>query len=334
MKALLAVVLALGCVSPVLALPDTMHAAAADHGGGPEVLSIHEVPVPKIEADEVLIALHTASVASWEAGTRQNAGGHLKRPMILGSDGAGEIAAVGSGVHGFKVGDKVYACCGRGGFYAEYVAVKADRVAHLPKGMDLAQAGVLAISGFSALQGLDDVLGVKRGETLIIHGATGAVGTLAIQFAKQRGAKVLATASSEEGVALARRLGADVVVNGRTEDIVAAAKKFAPGGVDAVFGLAGGDALEHCIDALRQDGQGRVAYMYGLEPLPKPRYRIRMTLYSFNSGKAEFERLNRAAEAAKLIVPVGAEYPLANAAEAHKRLEAHGVLGKIELRIR
>jgi NADPH:quinone reductase-like Zn-dependent oxidoreductase len=254
--------------------------------------------------------------------------------MILGSDGAGEIAAVGSAVRGFKVGDKVYACCGRGGFYAEYVAVKADRVAHLPKGMDFAQAGVLAISGLSALQGLDDVLGVKRGETLIIHGAAGAVGTLAIQFARLRGAKVLATASSDEGLALARKLGADAVVNGRTEDIVAAARKFAPDGVDAVLGLAGGDALEHCIDALRRDGHGRVAYMYGLEPLPKPRYRIQMTLYSFNSGKAEFERLTRAAEAAKLIVPVGAEYPLADAAEAHKRLEAHGVLGKIELRVR
>src|SRR5690349_18751196 len=100
-----------------------MRAAAADHGGGPEVLSIHEVPVPRPEADEVLIAVYTASVASWEAGTRQNAGEHLSRPMILGSDGAGEIVAVGRGVHGFKVGDKVYACCGRGGFYAEYVAV-------------------------------------------------------------------------------------------------------------------------------------------------------------------------------------------------------------------
>src|SRR5690349_2870789 len=98
MKALLAALLALGCVSPAFALPETMRAAAADHGGGPEVLSIHEVPVPRIEADEVLIALDTASVASWESGLRQNAGEHLKRPMILGSDGAGQIAAVGSGV--------------------------------------------------------------------------------------------------------------------------------------------------------------------------------------------------------------------------------------------
>jgi NADPH:quinone reductase-like Zn-dependent oxidoreductase len=254
--------------------------------------------------------------------------------MVLGGDGAGEIAAVGTDVRGWKVGDKVYACCGRGGFYAEYVAVKADRVAHLPKGMDFAQAGVLAISGLSAIQGIDDVLGVKRGETLIIHGAAGAVGTLAIQFAKLRGAKVLATATNEEGMALARRLGADAVVNGRSDDVVAAARRFAPDGVDAVLGLAGGDALELCIDALRKDGRGRVAYMYGMEPLPKPRYRIRMTLYSFNSGAAEFERLNRAVEAAKLTVPVAAEYPLANAAEAHRRLEAGHLLGKIELRVR
>jgi NADPH:quinone reductase-like Zn-dependent oxidoreductase len=129
-------------------------------------------------------------------------------------------------------------------------------------------------------------------------------------------------------------LGADVVVNGRTGDIVAAARLFAPDGVDAVLGLAGGDVLERCIDALRHDNRGRVAYLYGMEPIPRPRYGIRMTLYSYISGHAEFERLNKAVEAVKLQVPIAAEYSLADAAQAHKRLGEGHLLGKIVVRVR
>jgi NADPH2:quinone reductase len=311
--------------------PDTMLAAAIDRGGGPDVLSVHRLPVPKVNADEVLIAVHTAGVGVWEASIRQHPGDRARFPMILGSDGAGTVAALGSGVRGFKVGDEVYGASDA--FYAEYVAVRVENITHIPQGVDLTEAGALAISGLSALQGIDDALQLKAGETLIIHGAVGGVGTLAIQFAKLRGAKVLATASNDEGLALATRLGADAVVNGRTGDIAAAAQRLATHGVDAVLGLAGGDALEHCIDALRNDGRGRVAYLYGMEPLPRPRFGIRMTLYSFVSGTSEFERLNRAVQMAKVQVPIAAEYPLAAASEAHKRLEGGHLLGKIVLRV-
>ena len=312
-------------------VPDTMLAAAMDRGGGPEVLSIHRLPVPKPNAGEVLIAVHATGVNVWEAGFRQNAREGVRFPVILGSDGSGTVAAIGAGVSGFKVGDKVYA---RGSaFYAEYTTARAEDVAHVPKGIGLTEAGILATSGLSALQGIDDVLHLKAGETLIIHGAAGAVGTLAVQFAKLRGVRVLATASDDAGLALVSRLGADAVVNGRTGDIEAAAKRFAPTGVDAVLGLAGGDALEHCIDTLRHDGRGRVAYLYGMEPLPKPRFGLQMILYSFVSGSGEFERLNKAVEAVKLQVPIAAEYPLADAAEAHKRLAAGHLLGKIVLRV-
>ncbi|HEY6457679.1 MAG TPA: NADP-dependent oxidoreductase [Steroidobacteraceae bacterium] len=309
-------------------VPQMMRAAAFDRAGGPEVLSIHELPVPVPGASEVLLALHGAGVAVWEADMRRHASNRAPYPLVLGSDGAGTIVAIGSGVHGFKVGDVVY---GTGiGFYAEYVKVGVDRIAPVPRGLDLTQASILAISGLSALQGIDDVLELKAGQTLIIHGAAGGVGTIAIQLAKLRGVRVLATATTDEGMALARQLGADAVVNGRTGDIAAAAKKFAPEGVDAVLGLAGGDALEHCIDALRP-GSGRVAYLYGLEPIPRPRGSIRMTLYNFVPGTKELERLNKAVEAAKLRVPVAATYSLADAAAAHRRLEAGHLLGKIVL---
>jgi NADPH:quinone reductase-like Zn-dependent oxidoreductase len=213
------------------------------------------------------------------------------------------------------------------------VAVRAENLAPIPQGIDFPEAGILAISGLSALQGIDDVLQLKAGDTLIIHGATGGVGTLAVQFAKRRGIKVLATASSEEGLALVRRLGADVAVNGRSGDIAAAARQLAPDGADAVLGLAGGAELERCIDELRKDGRGRVAYLSGMTPLPRPRFNYRMTLYSFIAGTREFGELNRIVAAGHTEVPVAAEFPLADAAAAHRRLEAGHLLGKIELRV-
>jgi NADPH:quinone reductase len=310
-------------------VPDTMLAAAIDKAGGPEVLSIHHLPVPKPKPGEVLLAVQAAGVGAWESGIRQNPGEHAQFPLILGYDGTGTVVALGAGVRGFEVGDKVY---GTGeAFYAQYVSVRADNIAHVPEGLSPAEAGVLAISGLSALQGLDDVLQVKADDTLIIHGGTGGVGTLAVQFARLRGVKVLATASSPEGMSLLSRLGADAVVNGRTGDIAAATRRLAPNGVDAVLGLAGGDSLERCIDALRSDGRGRVACLFGMEPLPQPRFNVRMTTYSFVSGAYEFERLNQAVDAGKPEVLIAAEYSLADAAGAHKRLEEGRLQGKIVL---
>ena len=313
-------------------VPETMRAAALDKGQDAESLSIHQLPVPKPGEGQVLIAVKTAGVGVWQAKYRPSESQDTHFPVILGSDGAGVIAAVGPGVHGFKVGDEVYGS--NAAFYAEYVVVPTEKVAHVPKGVKPTEAGVLAISGLSALQGLDDVLGVKAGDKLIIHGAAGSVGTLAVQFAKLRGAKVLATVSDDAGAALVKRLGADVVINGRTTDITAAARTFAPDGVDAVLGLAGGDSLEHCIDALRHDNRGRVAYLYGMEPLPRPRYGARMVLYSYIAGRDEFQRLNKAVEAARLQVPIAAEYSLADAGQAHKRLAEGHLLGKIAIRVR
>jgi NADPH:quinone reductase-like Zn-dependent oxidoreductase len=315
------------------AVPATMLAAAIDHGGGPEVLSIHRLAVPKPGAGQVLIAVHAAGVAVWDATARQDAGAGTHFPLVLGTDGSGIIAAIGAGVRDFKVGDAVYGAVEGlpGGFYAQYVVTAAEDVAHIPKGIGFAQAGVLAVSGLSALQGIDDVLQLQAGDTLIIHGASGAVGTLAVQFAKLRGVRVLATVTDAAGAALVTRLGADAVVNGKTGDISGAARRFAPHGVDAVLGLAGGPALERCIDALRGDRRGRVAYLYGMQPLPRPRLGIRMTLYSYVLGRSEFERLDRAVVAAHLRVPIAAEYPLADAAEAHRRLQAGHLLGKIVL---
>jgi len=320
-------------------LPKTMRAAAIDRSGGPEVLTVHILPVPQVGADEVLIAVRTAGVAVWDADIRQQLM-HVSKPqfpLVMGSDGAGLVAAVGKAVTKFKVGDAVYAYCWdnpKGGFYAEYAAVPAICVARLPKGVSPDSAGALGASGLTALQGIDGALRIQSGERLIIHGASGAVGTLAIQFAKLRGAKVLATASGEDGIALVRRLGADAAVDGRRGDIVAAAHSFAPQGADAVLALAAGDGLQRCIDALRAGG--RVAFPHGIASEPKPREGITIVPYDAieEAEDVALARLNQAVEARKFEIPIAAEYPLADAAKAHERLAAGRVLGKLLLRVR
>ena len=320
------------------AVPQTMRAAAIDKAGGPEVITLHTLPVPKPDADEVLIAMDTADVAVWDASVRAHPEElkHAHFPLVLGTDGAGVIAAVGSQVRGFKPGDRVYSYMWdnpKGGFYAEYVAVAARQVGHLPPGLSLRDAGAIAASALTAIQGVDDALHVSSGETLIVHGASGGVGSLALQFAKLRGARVLATASGEESASFVKGLGADMVVDGRKGDILGAARQLAPEGVDAVLAFAGGDALERCLEALKPGG--RIAFPWGVAPEPKPTVNVRSsTRYNAIAGPQEFERLNQAIVAAKLRVPVAAEYPLADAAKAHERLEAGHVLGKVVLRIR
>lgn len=313
-----------------------MRAAAIDRFGGPGVLKIRELPVPVPSPREVLIELDTAGVGSWDADFRRGwwPAGRPRFPLVLGADGAGRVAAAGARSRRFKVGDRVYAydyINPKGGFYAEYVAVRDEKVGHVPRRLDLKRAGAITVTGLTALQGVDDSLHVKKGEAILIHGAAGGVGTLAVQFAKLRGARVIATASGKDGLALVRRLGADAAVDGRREDIAAAARRFAPGGIDGVLALAGGKELTRCLDALRRGG--RLAYPNGIEPEPRKRRGLRIKSYDAVAGVREFQRLGRAVEAARLRVPIAAAYPLAGAAKAHRRLARGHVLGKIVLRI-
>src|SRR5262249_27956331 len=129
-----------------------------------------------------------------------------------------------------------------------------------------------------------------------------------------------------------KQLGADAAVDGRSGEVAAAARAFAPSGVDAVLALAGGDALERCLDALHSGG--RVAFPAGGPPQPQPRARIRALRYDATAGPAEFGRPTQAITASRLQVPIAAEYPLADAARAHERLGSGHVLGKIVLQIR
>lgn len=318
-------------------IPDTMRAAVIDKAGGPEVVKVRTVPVPSLDAGEVLIAVHAAGIASWDAQMRDGwwPGRRPRGPIILGTDGAGVIAAVGPRVRKLAVGDEVYAYsfgAAKGGFHAEYVAIAADAVAPKPAHLDMLQAGAVPAAGLTALQGLEKALRLKRGETVIIHAASGLIGALALQFAKARGAKVFAVASGRDGLALVQRLGADAAVDGKRVNITDAARAFAPDGVDAVLAFAGGDALQQCLEALRPGG--RLAYPNGVEPKPRKRRGIDIVTYDGQGGAVGFRRLGKAVEASHLDVPIAAVFPLAQAAKAHRRLAKGHTLGRVMLRVR
>src|SRR5690349_2624323 len=201
----------------------TMRAVALDKFGGPESLKIQNMPIPQIEANEVLIRVEAAGVGAWdpferEGGFVQLTGIKPTFPYVLGTDGAGTIAAVGRDVSRFKEGDRVYAAelaNPKGGFYAQYAAVRSDNVSLIPGDLTIEQAAVLPIDGLTALAGLENTLHLQAGESLMVFGASGGIGHLALQLAKRLGAAVFAIGSGDDGVQFAKRLGADSAVDGR-----------------------------------------------------------------------------------------------------------------------
>jgi NADPH2:quinone reductase len=313
----------------------TMHAAAIDGFG--QQITPHVLPMPKIEADEILIRVESAGVGVWdpferEGGFAKMYGAKPKFPYVLGTDGAGTVADVGSKVKKIKKGQRVYAfglMNPKGGFYAEYAAVKAEQASLIPGQLTVEQAGALAVDAMIALQGLDDGLKLKKGESILIFGASGGIGHLAVQLAKRIGARVFAVASGEDGVALAKRLGADAVVDGHKDNVAEAALVFATDGLDAALLTAGGAAAEKALEAVR-DG-GRVAYPHGVEPPPKAREGVTSKVYDFTPNPKAVARLNLLIEKAPFEVHIARTFSLEQAADAHRALQEH-YLGKMILR--
>ena len=280
----------------------TMKAIALDRFGGLETMKLQILPVPEVGPNEVLIRIEWSGVGKWdpferEGGFAEVFGIEPKFPYVLGSDGAGTIAAVGDGVKDLKPGDRVYAFSlvnPKGGFYAQYAAVKAADVSHIPGELTTQQAGALPVDAMTALRGLDDTLGLKPKESVMIFGASGGIGHLAVQLAKRMGVRVFAVASGSDGVALVKRLSADAVIDGHKEDIVAAARQFAPDGLDAALITAGGPAADEALTAIHAGG--RVAYPNGVEPEPKPPSGINAKAYDGMPDPQAIKKLNRLVE--------------------------------------
>jgi NADPH:quinone reductase len=315
----------------------TMRAVVIDSFGGPEQLHESRIPVPSPDSRQVLIGLETAGVGSWDPFERE--GGYAEMlgmsppfPYVLGSEGAGTIAAIGDGVTNREVGERVFAASflnPAGGFYAEYVCVDAGLAAPIPDGLSAAQAGAMGGVGMTALRGLQDTLDVRSGETLLVHGASGAMGHLAVQLGKRIGARVIAIASGEDGVALADRVGADESIDGRAGEVTDAVHRFTPDGVDAAFISAGGPEAYAAVAAVKPGG--RAAYPTGVQPEPVS---TDVEPQAFN-GEPDAELLERfmALIADRpLEVHVAREFAFDQIPAAHDALAEHH-LGKLAITI-
>ncbi|WP_435210166.1 quinone oxidoreductase family protein [Micromonospora sp. bgisy143] len=301
-----------------------MQAAAFDEFGGPEVITLRKLPVPEVAADEVLIRVLSAGVGVWDAYERQGVfvpeGSSL--PIVPGSDGAGTVIAAGDKVTGLAVGDQVYVSATtrpKGGFYAEYAVVKAEYAAKLPDGVPAEHAGAMSTDALTALAGLD-TLSLPAGAWLLIFGASGGQGHLAVQLAKRQGLSVIAVASGAEGVALVTRLGADVSLDGHgdLDDVLTTIRDAAPEGVAGILAMAGGETLDRLTETL-SDG-GVVAYAHGVRPEPSERPGMTVRAYDGVSNPGQLRRLNELIEAGPFVVHVAEKFPLGKVREAHQRL--------------
>lgn len=316
-------------------VPETMKAVALERFGGPDALAPETLPVPTCGDDEILIRVDTAGIGVWdpwlrEGGMAEMVEGEPDFPYVLGSDGAGEVVAVGRDVTRFSSGDRVYAYGfgnPKGGFYAEYAAVPAQHAARIPKGMAVEEAAVLAVDGITALRGLDE-LNLRRGQHLLIVGASGGVGHIALQLAKRMGIAVLAAASGADGLELVRRLGADVAVDGHGREALGqASKEFAP---DAALVLACNDICQAALQHVRPGG--RIAYPNGVEPAPSGPEGVEVISYDGIPDQEIFDRLNGLVESAPFRVAVSQIFPLEEAGAAQERSQKHHI-GKLALRI-
>jgi NADPH:quinone reductase len=314
----------------------TMRAVAIDEFGGIEKMKPRKLPVPEVATDEILVRVDTAGVGAWDPFERE--GGFAKEfgmkanfPYVLGTDGAGTVEAVGDEVHNLKRGDRVYGInlmSPKGGFYAEYTVIKANNAAKVPQPLSTREAGVLAVDGVTALNGLDKMLGLKAGESVLILGASGGIGHLAVQLAKRMKARVLAVASGQDGVEFVKRLGADKVIDGHHEDILKAAHEFAPKGLDAALLTAGGKAAEQAITALREGG--RAAYPNGVEDVPQARDGVKVMSYNGEPDPRTFAKLNELIAGGPFEVHIARTFKLEDAAKAQQALKDH-YLGKLAL---
>ena len=309
-----------------------MKAMAVDEFGGPGKLTLHTLPVPMVDAGSVLIRVEVAGVGVWDAMERDGdlVYNEVHFPRVLGGECAGTIAAVGDGVERFAVGDRVYAQSfmnDKGGSYAQYVVVSEKTVALMPDGLDMLMAGGLPIASATALSNLE-ALETGDGTTLMLWGASGGVGHVALQLAKRMGASVFAIASGADGVELVKQLGADEAVSGHSDDVGQRARAFAPDGFDAALVLVGGDNVQSTLSLVRQGGI--IAFPNGT--MPEPKAPDGVELKKANANPMLFDQLNRLMSIDQFQVHVAQTFLLEEAAQAQSAMKQH-YLGKIVLRV-
>jgi putative PIG3 family NAD(P)H quinone oxidoreductase len=327
-------------------VPETMTAIEISTPGGPDVLKPRPMPTPKPAAGQILVKVAAAGVnrpdVMQRAGLYPPPPGHSPLP---GLEVAGEIAAVGAGVTRWKIGDKVCALVNGGG-YAEYCLAEEPVALPIPAGLDMVHAGAVPETFFTVWNNVFERGRLTAGEWFMVHGGTSGIGTTAIQLAKAFGAKVIATAGSPEKCKACLEIGADRAINYKTEDFVAAARAATGGkGVDVTLDMVAGDYTERNIAAAAEEGRiVQIAVLGGAEiKINIARVMMkRVTLTGSTlrprtrEAKAGFARALEAKvwpllASGKVGVVMDSTFPLAKAADAHRRLESGAHVGKVVL---
>jgi NADPH:quinone reductase-like Zn-dependent oxidoreductase len=294
--------------------------------GGFDVLVQEDVPRPAPAADELLVRVHAAGVNPVDDKLREGMFGKPKVPFVLGFDVSGVVEKVGEKVTRFKAGDEVFALLdlARGGGYAEYAVVKESAAAAKPKKATHVEAAAVPVAGLTAWQALVDVAKLDRGQTVLIHGGSGGVGTFAVQIAKARGARVIATASAANQDLL-RELGADVAVDYKAQRFEDLAKD-----VDVVLDPIGGETQKRSLDVLKKGGI--LVSIVGMpdQELAKSKG-VRATGMLVKPDGDELAVLAKSIDEGKIKVIVSKVFPLADAAKAHEQIHSQHTRGKLVL---
>ena len=327
-------------------IPATMQAIDPEAPGGPEVLVLAERPVPQLQPGEVLIRVAAAGVNRPDVMQRRGLYPPPPgAPTIYGLEVSGEVVALADDVDSLMVGQPVCALIADGG-YAEYCAAPAGQCLPVPEALSMVEAAAVPETLFTVWTNLFERAYATEGDTVLVHGGTSGIGTMAIALCNIFGVSIIVTAGSDEKVEAARALGADHAINYKTEDFVERVKEITGGkGVAAVLDMVGGDYVARNLKCLAEDGRHVSIAVQGGAKATIPIFEIMMrrltltgsTLRARDTGfKAMVaDELARTVwphvEAGRLKPVIDKVFPFAEAAEAHRRMEAGDHVGKIVL---
>lgn len=312
----------------------TMKAVVIDAFGPAENMRIREIPVPQPGKKQLLVKVYAAGVNPVDTyirkGTRPKISG-LKFPKVMGRDLAGEVESVGSGVKGFKPGDKVMSSVmpvTGGGSYAEYAVVEQGRACAMPSNASFEEAAGIPIAGVTAIQSFEQAGVPLEGKSILIIGASGGVGTFAIQAAKELNAKITAVCSSKNFETVKKLMGAGEIMEYDKFDYLHSGRKF-----DFIFDYAGGGDLKLLRGLLNPRGEyittvGRPGlFMGGM-------FESKYNWFMADINTLDLEWLKESIETGKMKVVMDRVFPLEKAVEAHKYIETKRAVGKVILKVR
>jgi len=306
-----------------------MKAVYIEKFGGPEVLKYGDLPDPVAGPGQIVVDVHAASVngADWKVRAGQYGQGTF--PIILGRDFSGVVGALGEGVTDFRIGDEVFGVleAGREGAFAEKIAVGAAIVAKKPSALSHVDAAAMVLTGLTAIRSLEDTLKLMAGETILIQGGAGGVGSFAIQLAKHLGAHIITTASAGN-LPYLRELGADEVIDYSTTDFTKVVSNC-----DAVFETVGGDVAMRSFKVLKPGG--RAAFIASGPQAPKPdRDDVTSLRPAVGRARAPLERIVELYQKGAVKPPHVTIYRLSEAADALRVSEGRHFKGKLVFKVR